>query len=326
MISCENKDHRTVKRCWYYWKTKFEISPAEQQQIFQSGIKRLYIRFFDVDFDHKKNFPVPVGTINFTNTVIDSLEAVPVVFITNRTFENTTFPKVDSLAILLCAKINSIWNTQFKNAPLEIQFDCDWTEKTKDSFFSFIKKTEFLFHDSVLITTTIRLHQVKYFERTGVPPVKKGMLMFYNMGKMNDIKTENSIYDPQTASRYLYNFSSYPLQLDIALPYFSQACVFENGRLINLINTISETDLKNENLKMKTNQNYIAVQRCFIKGIPVNKGSLIRLENITLDDCKKAAEQIEPLLKNKNPNIVIFDLKPGHNEKENFESVYSLFE
>ncbi len=46
------------------------------------------------------------------------------------------------------------------------------------------------------LSSTIRLHQIKYRERTGVPPVERGMLMFYNMGQFSADPEARAIFDP----------------------------------------------------------------------------------------------------------------------------------
>ncbi len=77
----------------------------------------------------------------------------------------------------------------------------------------------------MVLSATIRLHQVKYFETTGVPPVKSGMLMFYNTGDLENPSEENSILNIETAELYLSGLEDYPMQLDIVLPLFSWAVV-----------------------------------------------------------------------------------------------------
>jgi hypothetical protein len=62
---------------------------------------------------------------------------------------------------------------------------------------------------------------VKYRERTGVPPVDRGMLMFYNMGRFSADPEARAIFDLESARRYLARISSYPLPLDLALPMWS---------------------------------------------------------------------------------------------------------
>ena len=80
-----------------------------------------------------------------------------------------------------------------------------------------------------MLSATIRLHQVKYYKQAGIPPVDRGMLMFYNMGKLNALTAENSIYNSNDAAGYIETVDDYPLKLDLALPAFSWAVHFRNS-------------------------------------------------------------------------------------------------
>ena len=82
------------------------------------------------------------------------------------------------------------------------------------------------------LSATIRLHQVKYREETGVPPVDYGVLMYYNMGHISAMGA-NSIYDRSTALRYLGKLREYPLPLDIALPMFAWGVHSADGQVLN---------------------------------------------------------------------------------------------
>ncbi len=73
-----------------------------------------------------------------------------------------------------------------------LQIDCDWTTKTAPKYFYFLQQIREkldahedggTFASLAMLSATIRLHQVKYPEKSGMPPVDKGVLMFYNMGE-----------------------------------------------------------------------------------------------------------------------------------------------
>ncbi len=84
----------------------------------------------------------------------------------------------------------------------ELQFDCDWSDATRDRFFALLTAVgERARPAGITLSATIRLHQVKYRERTGVPPVERGMLMFYNMGRVDAAPGTNAIFDPAAAER-----------------------------------------------------------------------------------------------------------------------------
>ena len=74
---------------FYYWKSKCAIGETERDYFSQLDSKRLFIRLFDVDVEN--GMAVPVGQIqSFDREQLPSgdVEVIPVVFITNRTFQH----------------------------------------------------------------------------------------------------------------------------------------------------------------------------------------------------------------------------------------------
>jgi hypothetical protein len=91
---------------------------------------------------------------------------IPVVYITNHTFHHFRKEDAESLAQKVFSKIDSIAKENSISYN-EIQIDCDWSDSTRELYFSFLGKMKSISQKT--ISTTIRLHQVKYFERTGIP-------------------------------------------------------------------------------------------------------------------------------------------------------------
>lgn len=74
----------------------------------------------------------------------------------------------------------------------EIQYDCDWTAHTKESFARLCQSTkELLLNKGIALSGTIRLHQIEETEY----PFDRGVLMMYNTGNFKDVNTRNSILD-----------------------------------------------------------------------------------------------------------------------------------
>jgi len=307
-ISCSKNSNKEITRGVYFWKTNFSLSTSELSWIKETEIQKLYVRFFDVDWNSNLSMAVPVGDVTIETKKIDGVEIVPVVFITNRTLTNLP----DSLITELS---NNIYNKIFAKLDLfenpttkEIQLDCDWTETTREKYFNLIERIKQLTETSkVEITTTIRLHQVKFYEKTGVPPIKRGMLMFYNMSDVSEMRTINSIYDEDVAKRYLVNFDKYPLELDVVLPAFSWSCLFRNGKLKNLINGVKAKELE-ENLNfVKEDKNiFRAIKECSLKGNYILTGDYVRTEETDFNTTLSAAELVAPHIKNKKISVSIY--------------------
>ncbi|HEX2684786.1 MAG TPA: hypothetical protein VHL77_12665, partial [Ferruginibacter sp.] len=182
---------------FYYWKTNFNLNDKEKQALAYNNVKTLYVHYCDVGFSEEKKEAYPISTLGSVSSIHD-YDIVPVIFIENLCFERLDAKGVKDLAKSIFTEVNFI-NSLSEITTGEIQFDCDWTERSKDKYFLFLKEYKDLSKQTV--SCTIRLHQVKYPERTGVPPVDRGTLMYYNMGAIN-AGPENSIYEKSVASKY----------------------------------------------------------------------------------------------------------------------------
>lgn len=307
-ISCSNNSNKEISRGVYFWKTNFTLSTSELSWLKETEIKKLYVRFFDVDWNSNISVAVPVGDVSIETKGIDGIEIIPVVFITNRTLANLPDSLIPELSNNIYKKISAKLGLFDNPATKEIQLDCDWTETTRTKYFSLIELIKKLSQSSKIeVTSTIRLHQVKFFRKTGVPPVKRGMLMFYNMSDVSEIKTRNSIFDEDVAKKYLVNFDKYPIELDVVLPAFSWVCWFRNGRLKNLINDVNAGDLKKNSNFIKEDKNiFRAITETSIKGNYILTGDYLRTEETDFNTTLSAAELIAPHIKNKKINVSIY--------------------
>lgn len=330
LFSCSGQQKRNIARAFYFWKGEFQLSTNELSYLKSLDIKKLYLRFFDVDWNSNINAAVPVGDVEINLPSLKNIEIIPTIFITNRTLTNIPDSSISQLSKNIFNKI-STKSALFKNIKLkEIQLDCDWNIPTKDKYFSLIKDLEKLAKQaSIIISATIRLHQVKYFEKTGVPPVKKGMLMFYNMSNVSDYRTRNSIFDEEVAKRYLVNFDKYPLNLDVVLPAFSWGVHFRRDKIKGLINDLTQKQLLETGKFRKLDKTHFLCEKNFTDfGRSFYKNDMIRLEEITPETTLAAARMISEYLKNKNITIAIYHLNEGlikNYETKDIQNIFSAF-
>ena len=326
--SCSPGRKGSVTRAVYYWKTTFSLSENDKNWLDENKISRIYLRLFDVDWNPNIGKAVPVADVNISQHADGKIEIVPVVFITNRTLLNIPDSGIGELAGNIIKKIKAKETYFVAGHFNEIQLDCDWSEKTKDKCFLLLGILKNNIKPAVL-SATIRLHQVKYFSKTGVPPVERGMLMFYNMGDVTKISNENSIFDAETAQNYLYNFDVYPLKLDVVLPAFGWAAVYDNGRLVNLINEITARQIEaNKDYKKIAENQYICKTDNIINGIQVKANSIIKIEEITPGITEKSASMIAKYIHNERPAAAIYYFNQNmvrNYDKEKIENIYSHF-
>lgn len=329
-FSCTTREKQEAIRGVYFWKTNFSLNENETDWLRKNNILKIYVRFFDVDWNPQTNSAVPVGDVSIITRDFNEAEIIPVVFITNRTFKNLPDSLVFELAENIHNKIFRKLSLFETDSVREIQLDCDWTKTTHSKYFKLLELLQKLCGSTETeITATIRLHQVKYADETGVPPVKSGSLMFYNMSDVSDIRTINSIFNEQAAEKYLTNFSKYPLHLDVILPAFSWGCLFRQTKLVSLINDMNESELKGSQDFSRINDNFFLVRRnCRLNGVSFLKGDYIRIECIDPGVTLKAAEMISPHLHDKKITVSLYNLNNeliNNYENENVEKIYSVF-
>ncbi|MDB4727505.1 hypothetical protein OAF63_01840 [Saprospiraceae bacterium] len=309
IYSCSKPIEKQVIPTFYHWKTNFELSDIEVDYLDSFKIKKLYIKFFDVDWDFDKKDAIPKADINF-KTILDNIDIIPTIFITNRTFENISEKEIPELAKKTQRKIFAL-STQIPGLKIrEIQLDCDWTLSTKEKFFDFIDQfNNYISKEGVISSATIRLHQIKFFEKTGIPPVDRGMLMFYNMGDIENWLTENSILDLEIGKQYFKNFEKYPLDLDVALPIFHWGILFRDGQMIRILNNLSEIDLKDESRFRRIEKNrFQVIKSTYLNGHYLYEGDLFRLESIKQYELEASVNELNQLIKNPKITIAFYHL------------------
>jgi hypothetical protein len=303
ILSCTHKQE--PKAAFYYWKTTFQTNIEQKKLLKMAGNNTLYLRFFDVSWDEQKQLALPNAVVHI-NESLSGLQVTPVIFITNHVFARVTAGEIDSLA-KKCNGLISALAARASCSYYSVQIDCDWTDNTKDKYFSFLKFFKIYCRQN--LQATIRLHQIKYRERTGVPPVDKGVLMFYNMGKITAGGTTSSIYNEKDAAKYLSRLASYPLSLDVALPLFSWVIQSRNGKVIQIYSKITREELKDHIFFEALKNGYRARRSFFLKGVYIKENDTFIPEETNADLLKKAADQLSgqlPTLRNRK--IIYYEL------------------
>lgn len=235
--------------------------------------------------------------------------------------------EAEDLAKKIVTYIDQI-NTRYAILCTEIQIDCDWTLTSKETYFNFLERLKKVSNRK--LSATIRLHQVKFHMNTGIPPVDRGVLMYYNMGRIS-ADSLNSIYDPMIAKRYTGALKNYPLTLDIALPVFTWGMHIRNNKVIALLNKVDNAAFTNDiHFEMRA-PSFFEVKENVIKiGRYFEKGDRIKIESITPDELEGMAEDLSGYLREKPQEVIFYDLdnfnlKHYPNEKQFFQKVSRYF-
>lgn len=295
---------KTRSVSFYYWRTTYAPDSTEIMALKENKVHQLFVRYFDVDWPDTSPTPAPISPIRFT-ALPAGYTVVPVVFFRNRVFEKLDSPSSRALAEKVLALIRRI-DAAARINPKETQFDCDWTERSRDNYFQFIRQYHTL--SGLTLSSTIRLYQVKYTDRTGIPPVDHGILMFYNMGNI-DAGTGNSIYDRTIAHRYTPSLRSYPLPLDVALPIFSWGLQVRDGRVIQLLDKMHAGQFdRDTNFSKLSSNRYTANHPCFKSGYYFEGNDTIKVEAPTASDLLDMVDDVNRHSNQKIRDLIFFDL------------------
>jgi len=194
----------------YYWRTDLRLDSAEKAFLKQYDIKKVFCRYFDVVINDTAVGPVPNATIAFSDNLPEDVEIVPTVYIT----ENCMHKSYPGLAEKLVKRIIQMNETNNINNVREIQIDCDYTSRSRKTYYRFLEDVKRLWGGTV--STTIRLHQLSM----KAPEVDYGVLMIYNTGDPRKFMERNPILDLRDVMPYLKRLDDYPLPLAAAYPVY----------------------------------------------------------------------------------------------------------
>ncbi|MFW3343062.1 hypothetical protein [Aliarcobacter butzleri] len=265
---------------FYSWENSFDIKDTNE---------KLYIKVLDIAFSTKLE---PIKT----NLKTIPKDFVPVIYITNETMKNVDYSLINNEILLILKDLNFD----------EVQIDCDWSDSSQSNYFNLLSDLKTKLNKT--ISATIRLHQIKYYMRTGVPPIDYGVLMYYNMSNIGDFDTKNSILDNEIAKKYHYNFDNYPLKLKLALPLYSQAIQFRQNKALSIFEGVEKKDFDSNFQEISQNK-FKVLNSFYFKGRYVYKNDIFRFEDVNEKELKIALDDFKNLTKNRFNEIIFYTYK-----------------
>lgn len=286
-------------------------------------VKNIYLKFFDVDWDPSSGSAIPVAKLQVEDKLLlSAYHIVPTVFITNAAIQQIDSSQAILLAEKIYGLVKGICIANDINKSDEIQLDCDWTASTRKQYFSLLQKIKHLSNTN--ISATIRLHQIKFLSKSGVPPVDRGMLMCYNMGNLKNPDTKNSIIETGELLKYVSSLSTYPLPLDIALPLFDWKVLFRNKTYKGLVENIPG-DVFTTSFTRINEERIEILKDTLIAGYELKKGDLLRTEESNIAEVTATANEINRRLKNSQVNVALYHLDSVTLNKFNTNELESIF-
>jgi len=320
--------HHTVTPAFYFWKTRYALSSADSGLLQRSGAHKLYIRMCDVDWSGAEEKILPRAPLDFAQAPDTALDYVPVVFITARTLAHLP----DSAAVkTLAQNLTGLLSKMCAGAsiyPSEVQLDCDWTATRREVYFALlraVKRQTFL--KGKILSATVRLHQVKYVGKSGIPPADRGMLMCYNMGNTRKPGPHNSILDAEEAEDYLENIGAYPLPLDIALPLFRWCVLFRDHALVGILRDVPPEEAATASFLQKKNAlEYRCVADTLWHGYALKTGDILRTEIVEAEAIHRIARYAARRIRNIDLTVALYHLDPVTCSKYSPDEMERFFE
>ena len=228
MISCgkQRPQDESLEQCnsVYYWRTDLRLDSTERAFLKQYNIKKVYCRYFDVVMGDSSIGPRPNATISFSDSLPDGIEIIPTIYIT----EDCMHKPYKDLAEKVVQRIRQMNETNNINNVHEIQIDCDYTSKSRATYYQFLETIKSqLSTIHYQLSTTIRLHQLSM----PAPPVDYGALMVYNTGDPRKWQERNPILDYRDVYPYLKHLDQYALPLAVAYPVYQWIRYIDNVRV-----------------------------------------------------------------------------------------------
>ena len=292
LSSCTDDGGDSRRRAVYYWSTVLDVDSAKQQFISRHDISRIYIRYFDV-VPGDDGAPQPNATLRFKTGVPEGVEPVPTVYVVNECMAGDTA----GLARRIFDRVMQMSETNDVKGVSEIQIDCDWTRRTRDRYFSFLRTFGSLAgQKGVSVSATIRLHQLA----ESPPPVSRGVLMMYNTGDFTDLACEKPILDMHDAAPYMRHLDDYDLELAAAYPIYAWRILFRGGRYVGIMHR----------------DDYL----------PVLPGDSVVIRAPTLSDVTEAARAVAKRRADAARNVILFDISGSNINRfkpEDYEKIFN---
>lgn len=210
LAGCSKPPTLPEQNAVYYWRTEWRLDSTEQSFLRQYDIRKVYCRYFDVVMQDGE--PMPNATINFVESVPDNVEIIPTVYIT----EDCMHHRHEGLAKKVVDRVLQMNATNDIKGVSELQIDCDYTARSRQTYYGFLEEVKKTLTHHLSLSTTIRLHQLSM----APPPVDYGVLMVYNTGDPRRFAERNPILDIRDVKPYVRHLADYPLPLAAAYPVY----------------------------------------------------------------------------------------------------------
>lgn len=302
ILSCHRKSE--VTNGAYFWNSRNFYEYFSERELLAmkcNKIKKYYCKLTDVVFD--RDYHARPTTI-YSLPTVDSFQQeilVPCIYFTNEVMLQSTKEELEYMANKIATRVNELKVKEF-------QIDCDWSETSKDNYFHFIRELKKKLNKETAISATIRLYQYKYFEKAGVPPVDRGMLMLYNFNPPTTYNGKNAVFEMQEAKKYL-NDIDYPLPLDFAMAHYTWHILYDiDNNFIGFVNPEDTKNILNIATQQKDTNCYVLKEDISLEGYFARKGQKLVKHETNAATIQQSVDLIQDIKNTAKYSVAIFDM------------------
>lgn len=289
----------------YYWQTQLALDSTERAYLRQHEVGKIYVKFFDVALRDGK--AMPVGTLQFRDSIPAGIKVIPTVFITEECLHADTA----SLGEKIATRVKKMTDSEHVPNVSEVQIDCDWTPRSRDTYFALLEDIRTrLKAFGWGMSVTIRLHQLQQ----ATPPADYGVLMVYNTGNLKVRSDHNPILDMRDVEPFLKHLRNYDLPLCAAYPNYRWQLLFSGKDFKGILYDENLAD-STVYARISGDTLYQVIQARTLHGamtadydIHIVPGQEVRVWECSEADVKAIADKLEEVRPGINAQTIIYHL------------------
>jgi hypothetical protein len=310
ILLCSCKTKLKTDNAIYYCMDRLSLDSGQMKIIKEAGVKKLYVKFFDVYWNRITKAPNPIAKLEVNKITKDWLKAngvevIPVIFLTNECLEKIDTGKYIELAERIYKLLDGMV-VYYRMLPdiHEVQFNCDWTESTRGTYFSMINYMRMLpmiFDRKLTVSAAIYFDQYQNAEKLGIPPVNRATLMCFR-----SLKQDPSRNTVRTFKDDLASLNKYPLPLDIVLSLPVDHFLYRNDRLTGILQNLSNSNREDSIISTINLTLHRVNKDTMLNGTQVLKGDDIYEPKENIENLMNYELIMKPKLSSNNISIGIF--------------------
>ena len=330
-MSCNEKNKvQEVDHAFFYGKPLFELSTYEKKLADQLGVRKIYVKFFDLVWNEENQTPAPINKLLYSDSTTSwlingGIAVIPVVSITTECMEKIDESRVIALAERVHLLLRQMVAARKIKRIHEILFDCKWTPAMKTKYFDFLQYFTMLpLLENRTLSATIQFDQITT-ERSNIPPVNKVLLSGYYLPNVKDLGSTNPLIDVKLIKNFITDLDDYPLPVDISLPIFDQKVLFRENKFLGIITSLTDSLLLSSKVINREGNRFILLADTILNGYPLKKGDLIRSDQSNYEEILSAANLIAPRLHADTVTFALFHLDSATISKYSQEQINDLY-